>query len=369
MIQEPYSERLSRFRRLMAERELDAFLIFVPENRYYLSGFEAEDLLLTESSGCLLITGSKQYLLTDSRYEEEARAECPDFETVIYKTGLTKTLPDLFSDLGTRKLGVEGRYTTYSVFCEIEQALRGARPEAEMVSTEDLVESMRVVKDAGEIERIKASAAHSQKVLRTVWDALAPGRTEIDVAWEIERRIREGGAEAVSFPPIAAAGPNAALPHAVPTPRKIAPGDCVILDMGTKLRHYCSDMTRTWIAGAPDKRLREIYGIVREAQLAAQEAARAGMETNALDAVARDFIGRAGYGDYFGHGLGHGVGIAVHEAPRLSKFKPTILREDMIVTIEPGIYIPGFGGVRLENMIRITGNGCELLNEEDMFYE
>jgi Xaa-Pro aminopeptidase len=187
------------------------------------------------------------------------------------------------------------------------------------------------------------------------------------VAWEIERFIREDGAESVSFPPIVASGPNAALPHAVPTGRRISAGEPVIMDLGSKLNHYCSDMTRTWVAGAPGSKLREIYRIVREAQLAAQDFICAGKDSVAVDAVARDLITRAGYGDQFGHGLGHGVGLAVHEKPGLRRQKGMTLEEDMIVTIEPGIYISGFGGVRLENMVRITQHGCELLNRQELF--
>jgi Xaa-Pro aminopeptidase len=368
MSRDPFAKRLSNFRKLLNERNLDAFLVAVPENRYYLSGFEAEDLMLTESSGYLLITESGQYLITDSRYEEEARQEAPDFETVIYRDGLSVALSDLFKTLKTERLGLEGQYITFAMFREIEKTLQEACPGASIFPVDDLVDGMRLIKEPGEIERIKASLAHSEGVLEAVWGALEPGKKEKDAAWEIERRIREGGAESVSFPPIVAGGPNGALPHAVPGERRIQPGDAVVVDMGSKLHLYCSDITRTRIVGDPDKRLKEIYRIVREAQLAAQDAARAGMESSAVDKVARDIIENAGYGERFGHGLGHGVGLAVHEAPRLSKRKPTVLQENMVVTIEPGIYIPGFQGVRLENMVRITKNGCEVLNSLDLFY-
>jgi Xaa-Pro aminopeptidase len=188
------------------------------------------------------------------------------------------------------------------------------------------------------------------------------------VAWEIERRIREQGAESVSFPPIAASGPNAALPHAVPGERRIAPGELVILDLGSRLDRYCSDMTRTWSAGGPEARLREIYQVVREAQRAAQESIRAGKDSHEVDSVARELIRQAGYGDHFGHGLGHGVGLAVHEKPGFGKQTRMVLEENMVVTVEPGIYLPSCGGVRLENMVRVTGTGCEILNELDLFY-
>ncbi|MGD9503276.1 MAG: M24 family metallopeptidase [Syntrophobacteraceae bacterium] len=365
---DPYVNRLERFRAVLRERGLDAFLVLVPENRFYLSGFEAEDLLLTESSGCLLITGSRQFLLTDSRYEEEGKAEAQGFDVVIYREGLAATLTELFHGLETERLGVESHYATYALFRGIEKALKAARPSAVAEPVEDLIEEMRLVKDSDEIERIRRSLALSERVLEAVWESITPWRKERDVAWEIERRIREGGAEAVSFPPIVAGGPNGALPHAVPGDRAFQPGDAVVVDMGSKMNLYCSDITRTRIVGEPDARLRTIYRVVREAQLAAQATARAGVATDVVDAAARDLIERAGYGNCFDHGLGHGVGIAVHEGPRLSKRKPTVLRENMVVTIEPGIYIPGFQGVRLENMVRITANGCEVLNALDLFY-
>ncbi len=363
-----FRERRARFRRIMEDNELDGFLVSVPENRYYLSGYEAEDAQLAESSGYLLITSSRQLLLTDFRYKEEAEREAPDFELNIYSDGLAQLLKDLFLTLSIEHLGVEGHFLTYNTTNEVENALKESRPSARLVATEGLVEGLRVVKEPDEIERIKRSLELTEMALVAVWGTLSVGRMEREIAWGIETAIRGGGAEAVSFPPIVASGPNASLPHAVPSRRTIKPGEPVILDLGSKLYRYCSDMTRTWIAGEPDGHLREIYTIVREAQLAAQDAIRAGKESTEIDAAARDLITRAGYGECFGHGLGHGVGLAVHERPGLRKTKPTVLSENMVVTVEPGIYLPGYGGVRLENMVRVTSTGCEVLNREDLFY-
>lgn len=364
-----FGKRLERFRTLFHEKGLDAFLVSIPENRFYLSGYEAEDLQLTESSGYLLVTESARILMTDPRYEEEARTEAPAFDLVIYNQGLSQVLPDLFATLRPERLGVETQHLTVSKFREVEQALLETRPEARVVGEDGLVEQLRVVKEPEEIERIRASLALTERALRAVWDQLAPGMVEKDVAWLIEKHIREGGGEAVSFPPIVASGPNGALPHAVPTERRIVAGEAVILDLGSKLNHYCSDMTRTWIAGKPDERLQNIYRVVREAQLAAQTFIRAGLQSTEVDAVARDIIAKAGFGDRFGHGLGHGVGLAVHEPPGLRKVRGMMLEENMVVTIEPGIYLPGIGGVRLENMVRVTTTGCELLNTEHLFYD
>lgn len=368
MDQDPFAVRLARFRQVMEEHQLDSFLVAVPENRYYLSGYQADDLQLTESSGYLLLTAGRKILLTDSRYEEAARQEAPDFERVIYKEGLEGVLPELFTSLGVTRLGLEGHYCTHQRFLQVAKALQEARPRGEVVATEYLLERLRIIKDAAEIDRIKASLRLTEHALAAVWEGLAPGRREREVAWEIERRIREGGAEAVSFPPIVAGGPNGALPHAVPGERVITAGDSVILDLGSRLDRYCSDMTRTWMGSEVDGRLREIYQVVRDAQLAAQEAIRAGRDSFEVDGVARDLIRQAGYGDYFGHGLGHGVGLAVHEKPGFGKLSRMALEENMVVTVEPGIYLAGYGGVRLENMVRVTATGCEVLNNLDLFY-
>lgn len=365
----PFLERLERFRGLMLQQELDAFLVAVPENRYYLSGFEAEDLLLTESSGCLLITLARQYLLTDPRYEESAKEEAQDFEIAIYSTGLKQLLPELFSELKCQRLGIEAHFLTVKRFREVEESISKVLPSAGVIVTEDLVERLRIIKDDAELEKIRKSVRLTEKALHTVWNALAPGKTEREMAWLIEKTIREGGGQAVSFPPIVATGSNAALPHAVPTDRKIDAGETVVLDLGSKLNGYCSDMTRTWISGDPSPKVSEIYKTVRQAQLAAQDIIRAGIDSVAVDSAARDLIRDAGYGDNFGHGLGHGVGLAVHEKPGLRKVDPTLLEENMVVTVEPGIYLPGFAGVRLENMVRVTRTGCELLSNEELFYD
>lgn len=360
--------RLERFRMTMEEQELDAFLVSVPENRYYLSGYEADDLLLTESSGFLFITPNKQLLLTDFRYEEAARLEATAYEAHIYKEGLETLLPELFASTAITRLGLEGHYCTLHRYQQVERALLAVRPQARVVAVENAVEGMRIIKDTQEIEQIRASLRLTERILADVWQSLTPGRTEKEVAWQIECGIRERGAESVSFPPIAAAGPNGALPHAVPSDRRIGAGDSLILDIGSRLNRYCSDLTRTWLDEAAEPKMREIYRIVREAQLAAQDSICAGKDSYEVDQVARSIIAKAGYGDHFGHGLGHGVGLAVHEKPGFGKLSRMELQENMVVTVEPGIYLTGYGGVRLENMVRVTTNGCELLNELDLFY-
>ena len=363
-----YRHRLDRFRRILAEQPADTFLVSEPWNRPYLSGFWADDPQLTESSGVLLITAEEQVLATDFRYQEQAEKEVAGFRIVIYKETLTSVLPEIFASLRTRNLGVESHHLTHDRFVRIEEALKQWRPEGALIPTLSLVEGLRMVKEPEEIEAMRSSLALTESVFQTVAAEAAVGKTERELSWRIEQLMRERGAESVSFPPIVASGPNAALPHAVPTERPVQEGETVIFDLGARVARYCSDMTRTLILGEPDTRVRIVYAIVREAQLRAIAAVRAGLSSQEVDRVARDYIAAAGFGENFGHGLGHGVGLAVHEKPGFGKTNSMVLEENMVVTIEPGIYLPGWGGVRLENMVRVTGDGCEVLNRDDSFY-
>jgi Xaa-Pro aminopeptidase len=368
MVPDPFGRRLAAVRRKVEELDLDGVLISLPENRYYLSGFEAGDMQLTESSGFLVIGSGRQVLLTDFRYQEEAAHQARGYDLVIYKERWNQVLPDLFRDLGVRRLGVEAGHLTHQRFLEVQEALeRVWEDKAEAVGLEGLVEELRMVKEPEELDRIRAAVALTEQVFDRVWQDLRPGVTEKEVAWEIEAGIRKAGAEAVSFPPIVGSGPNGALPHAVPTDRKIAAEDAVVLDLGARLRLYCSDMTRTWVGPRVPEKIREIYKIVREAQQAAMEAIRPGIDSHEVDRIARGIIERAGYGDAFGHGLGHGVGLAVHEKPGYGKKNSVVLQENMVLTVEPGIYLVGLGGVRLENMVRVTASGCESLSRDGWF--
>jgi Xaa-Pro aminopeptidase len=228
---------------------------------------------------------------------------------------------------------------------------------------------MREIKDRSEIRAMKASADIMSAVLDEVIYSLEPGLTEMEVAREIEELAYDSGAEGMAFPPIVASGPNAALPHAVPTARKIGAKDPVIFDVGVRLKGYCSDMTRTIFLEPPDGRFKKIYRVVRQAQLAALEYIRPGEDSTKPDSIAREIIREAGFGEFFGHSLGHGVGLATHEAPRLSPGNPVRLEEGMVVTVEPGIYIPGKGGVRLEEMVAVEKDGPRILTENDNYYD
>ena len=364
-----YRDRITRLRKRLREEDLDCVWIVQPENRRYLSGFRATDLQLIESSGSLLINEHDSLLLTDSRYTEEASREAVGFAVKTVQNGIIKGLAALLPDLGTKRLGFEKDYVIWGIHQELEKELNSLSPPVELVPLDGVVEEMREVKDADERVALQASADLLSHVMGEIIDYLEPGLTELAVAWKVEKLAREGGAEDLAFSSIVASGPNSALPHAVPTDRRLEQGEPVILDLGVKLNGYCSDMTRTVFLGAPSPTLKQIYRTVREAQAAAIREIRPGLETTFVDSLSRNLIKQAGFGDYFGHGLGHGVGLATHEGPRLGPRKPTILKKGMVVTVEPGIYLPGEGGVRLEEMVFLTGQGAEIMTRDPHFYD
>ncbi|MBW1979825.1 MAG: aminopeptidase P family protein [Deltaproteobacteria bacterium] len=364
----PFQRRLEALRKILSEQPFDTILISEPYNRAYMSGFWAEDMHPAESSGFLLINDQDQVLATDFRYQEQAAKEAPGFRLVVYKETLLHVLADILASLDTKNLGFESRHLTHDKFMQVEETLHKWNPRGKLIASKDLVEGIRVVKEPAELQAIRESLDLTERVFDAVLTEIEIGKTEREVAWRIEELVREGGAEAVAFPPIVASGQNAAMPHAIPTDRRLQRGETIIVDMGARVAHYCSDMTRTIILGEADSQTRQIYATVRQAQLAAMDAIRAGISSLEVDKVARDYIDSAGYGDYFGHGLGHGVGLAVHEKPGFGKLSAMVLEENMVVTVEPGIYLPGCAGVRLENMVRVTRQGCELLNKNDFFY-
>jgi Xaa-Pro aminopeptidase len=364
-----FAERLTRLRQRLSEMAPDTAWIIQPENRRYLSGFRAEDTQFTESSGSLFITATLSFLTTDSRYTLEAEAETAGFEVVTLKKGLIEGMPSVMDRTMTRNLGFEKDYVTWGLHQDIAEKLQGRTPPVELSPLDGLVVKMREVKDEAEIRAIEASADFISRILDDVASDLEPGLTEREVAWRIEGLAREYGADRLAFPSIVGSGPNGALPHAVPTDRRLRAGEPIVFDMGVRLDGYCSDMTRTLFLGDPDPEFRNIYHIVRQAQLAALAEIRPGVQSDHPDAVARGVIRDAGFGDYFGHALGHGVGLATHEGPRLSPLKPVTLKKGMVVTVEPGIYIPDKGGVRLEEMVLIEEKGVRILTRNRRIYD
>jgi len=350
--------------------EQDALLVAGPENRRYLSGFTARDEILTESSGMLLVTREKAFLLTDFRYLEWARQEALGLEVVMYSHSLGATLAGLLQDAGVRVLGFEETYLTYRQYQRFSQAVAEAGLSVDWQPVSGMVEALRETKAPEEVAAIRRALALTEETLQEVARSLAPGQTEGEVAWKIERLLREKGAEGLAFPPIVAGGPNSARPHHQPGDYRLQEGEPIIIDMGARVAGYCADLTRTFVLGPPDEHFRKIYTLVRQAQDKAEQELRAGLDSRDGDALAREVIAAAGYGEAFGHSLGHGVGLAVHEAPSLSphKDRATTLLAGSIVTVEPGIYLTGWGGVRLEDMALLHEDRAEVLTEIG-FYE
>jgi len=363
-----FEKRLDLLRSKFASLGVDTVWIIQPENRRYLSGFKAADGQLDESSGCLFITLDQALLLTDSRYTIQAQQEVVGFEVITHKKGLIDILPEIFDRLNTRKLGFEGGCLIWDLYQKVKKKASQYSPSVELIALSNLVEEIREIKGPEEVDMLSRSAQIMGDVLAQVIDELTPGQVEKDIAWKIETLIREQGADGAAFPPIVASGPNGALPHAVPTERIIGEGEPIILDVGAKVDGYCSDMTRTVFLGNPPSDFKEIYKVVRKAQVLALESVRPGMKTDETDSIARDVIKNAGFGDFFGHSLGHCIGMAPHERPSIGPLNPEVLKEGMVFTVEPGIYIPGKGGVRLEEMVVLEESGARILTTNKNFY-
>lgn len=363
-----FPDRLARLQAALARKHLSALLVTQPANRRYLSGYTATDHGIQESAGVLLVPRRGQpYLLTDSRFLLQAREEAAGFNVLLYRKGLLATLQRLLPELGVRRLGFESHYLLHSTAGRL--AGLAEKLGLELVPVTEMVEPLRVVKTGEEIGKIRAAVLLNERVFQQVYRTLRPGMTEAGIALALETAMRELGAEGPSFATIVAFGTNAAKPHAVPGTRVLAAGEPVLIDMGLVLDGYCSDMTRTVVVGKPDPLFRERLRIVRRAQLAAIKVIRAGIPGRDVDLAARRVIRESGYGAFFGHALGHGVGLEVHEEPRLSARCRKKLRAGMVVTVEPGIYLPEWGGIRLENMVVVREGGCEVLNRDTTFLD
>lgn len=342
--------RLTQLRNILLERELDAILVSQPENRRYLSGF-------TGSAGGLIISADRAVLATDFRYYEQMAQEAPDFELAKVEGKYADLLPGLLAEVDVRRLGFESQHVTVDQLYDWSRATEGV----EWVPLKDTVEKLRAVKDANEIETLRRSTALTDAAFAHLLKVLRPGMTEREAAWEIEAYMRTHGANKVSFDLIVASGPKGALPHARPGDQIIEPGEPIVIDIGCVLDGYCSDMTRTICLGQPSSKYLEVWEIVRGAQEVAEAGIRAGMSGVEADALARNPIAEAGYGKQFGHGLGHGVGLAVHESPRASRLSEDTLEVGMTLTVEPGIYLPGEFGVRIEDLVIVGEDGTEIL--------
>ena len=354
--------RVAALRKKLNKNSLDAMMVLVEENRRYLSGFSGEDGQFEESAGALFITVDRLLLATDSRYELQAAREAESWKVFLYKQGVAKSLPEITAMLGIKRLAFESARVSFKQYADMHKALKGAAAGVELVPTESMVEEIRVVKQENEIQDTRRALAIAESAFEKTVGIIRPGMTEIEVAWNLEKHMREAGADSLSFPTIVASGPNSALPHAVLTERKINTGEPILFDWGARLAGYCSDTSRTIVLGKADGLFRQVFDVVSQAQSMAIAAIRAGASTKAVDSLARRHIEEQGFKERFGHALGHGTGLAVHEPPRLSPLSDTRLEAGMLVTVEPGVYLPDWGGVRIENQVVVRKDGAEVLN-------
>jgi Xaa-Pro aminopeptidase len=346
-----YRKRQHNMQQTMQRKRLDALLITHLPNIRYLCGF-------TGSAGVLVCTARGLTFFTDGRYIEQARTEVRGVRVSITGQPALSAAAGWLARTRARKVGIESEHMTVAT----RSALAGMLPRgAQLRETAGLVERARMIKDAFELANIRRAVRLGADLLKPALHAIRPGVKESAVAGEIEYAARRAGAEQMSFTTIVAAGARSALPHGRATAAAIPERGFVILDFGVILAGYCSDMTRTVHVGKPTAEARRIYGAVREAQQAATQAVRPGMTAGAVDRAARGVLQRAGLGRYFTHSTGHGVGLEIHEPPRLGRGQNEILQPGMVITIEPGVYLPGKGGVRIEDMVVVTEHGCEVL--------
>lgn len=342
--------RIERLRQRLQEEQLPAILITGAYNRQYMTGF-------TGTAGYVVITLDRAVLLTDFRYMTQAPRQAIGYEVVEHKAKVTATIQELLASMGIERLGFEQEDISYGAYLGYAADLAGI----ELVPTNRWVETLRTVKDASELQIIQEAADLADRTFSHIVTKLRPGVSEREIALEIELFIRRNGGTSTSFETIVASGERSALPHGIASDRFLQPNEFVKLDFGAYYKGYCSDITRTVVLGKPTDKHKEIYDIVLEAQLGCLDKLKPGMKGSDGDALTRDIITRYGYGDKFGHGTGHGIGMEIHESPRLSKTDDTILTPGMVVTVEPGIYLPGFGGVRIEDDVVLTETGIKIL--------
>jgi Xaa-Pro aminopeptidase len=345
--------RLGSLRIKIEDHGVDGVLITDPLNRRYLSGFSG-------SAGWLLVTADRAMLAVDFRYYERAAKEAPDWEQVHITTTYPAALVEMVGKAGVKRLAVESDHLTVDQYQEIGETLANVT----LVPLANLVLPQRTIKDEAEIASIVNAVACADAAFARLCQVIHPGLSEAEVSWELESYMRLHGASATSFPTIVGSGPNGAMPHATASERIIGAGEPIVMDFGAVVDGYCSDITRTLCLGHADKRYLETWQLVLEAQQTVEEQLRAGLTGKQADAIAREIFERAGEAEHFGHGLGHGVGLAIHESPRMSRLADDVLlHPGMVVTVEPGLYYPGWGGVRIEDIVVIRADGIEVLTQ------
>ncbi|MBI5972571.1 M24 family metallopeptidase [Staphylococcus caledonicus] len=343
-------DKLTKVREILKQQNLDAIVILSDYNRRYLSGF-------TGTSGALVITSTQNQLITDFRYIEQATNQATNFEIVNRSEGLIDEIKSIITKLNLQRVGFEGHLISYDTYQSLNET------SATFISIGEVIEEIRQIKSPEEIEKIKHAAKIVDDTYNYILEVAKAGMTEKELKALLESKMLHLGAEGPSFDTIVASGYRGALPHGVASDKVIEQGDMITLDFGAYYEGYCSDITRTFAIGEPDPKMKEIYNIVLESQIKAINEIKPGMTVQEADALSRDYIDAHGYGKEFGHSLGHGIGLDIHEGPLLSKNAKGTIQVNNCVTIEPGIYVDGLGGVRIEDDILITENGCEVFTK------
>ncbi len=348
--------RLKRLREELAQKEIDAVFISQPESGLYLSGFDG-------SSSFLIITPDEAILATDFRYLEQAKLEVQGYKFLKISGDIENWLPGILAELSLKRLGFESRHLSYQLYKHLTVITNQLKPKPRLIPLDRLVESLRAIKEPEEIELISKAAKISDAALEYIQNMIHTDISERELAWQLEKFLREQGSEVLPFKVIVASGPNSAMPHHKPSSRPIKPGEPVIVDIGAKISGYSSDITRTICPGETDSKFNQIYDTVLGAQLAAIALITEGMTGREADGIARTVIEEAGYASGFGHSLGHGIGLAAHEEPHLGPNSKERLQNGMVFTIEPGIYLKGWGGVRIEDMVLLQDGKLQVISK------
>ncbi len=347
--------RIKRLQRILAKENLDLLLITFLPNVRYLSGYSG-------TNGMILISPQNALFLTDFRYQQQAKEQVKDLEIKIVKRDLFSSLPSISLLAGKRiRLGFEAEHLSYKTY----QTLKSLLPDCLLVPTEKMIEFFTMKKDKREIKKIRQAVRITDRVFSEILDFIRPGTSELDLSAEIEYRLKRYGSSTPYYETIVASGKRSALPHGVASNKKIEKNDLVTLDFGAVVDGYTADLTRTVAVGKANKKQKQVYNLVLKAQIHAIKAAKPKMKACDLDRVARRVIKKAGYERYFGHGLGHGIGLLVHDNPAVNPTNQQILEAGMVMTIEPGVYIPNWGGVRIEDDVLITPTGSEVLTRAE----
>lgn len=344
------SATIDKIRAILKEQDIDSILLQKPENRFYASGF-------TGTTGHVLITEKEAVFITDFRYTQQAMKQCVGYS--IVENSKVKPLSSIIKEFGVTKIGFEEDFTTFGQYTELKEKLENV----EFSPLKGAITKLRSVKTDDELQLIERAAAIGDLAFEHIQKFIKPGVRELDIALELEHFMKKQGASKLSFDSIVASGKRSSLPHGVASDKLIEDGDFVTLDFGCIYNGYCSDMTRTVVVGKATDKQKEIYNVVLEAQKMALAAVKPGITGKELDLVARNYITEKGYGEYFGHGLGHGVGLEIHELPHVNAIGEVPMEAGMVITDEPGIYIADFGGVRIEDLVVVTEDGYRVLSK------